>query len=64
MSSTRLIIAPTNQDYTIPGTFNADQIKGMYASTIPGIQNMVATSRVEGDVTILTFNNPTGTKGC
>lgn len=62
-SRTRIVVVPSNQDYTIPGVFTADQIKGMYAQQITGLSTMVVTTTVENDVQIHTFNNPTGNKG-
>lgn len=56
-------VQSTGQEYTIPGSFTAEQIAASYASSIAGIANMQASVREEGETRMITFSPRTGTKG-
>lgn len=56
-------VQSTGQEFDIPGDFTADQIVSSYSGNIPGLANMQAQVREEGDTRTITFSPRTGTKG-
>jgi hypothetical protein len=61
---TKVIIASTSTDYTLPGThWTAQQVANTFADSVPGINSMQSErTEADGDV-IYTFRPRTGTKG-
>ncbi len=60
-------VPTTDTQYSIPGDYTASQVQTMYASNIPGISNMTATTETatyaDGDERIITFQPRSGNKG-
>lgn len=60
---TRIVVTPTNQDFTIMGDYDEAFVRTNYAAELTGLANMDASVTVEGDTRVITFRNRTGTKG-
>lgn len=68
ITKTTFIVASTDTEYSIPGSWTAQMIKDSYASQVPGITNMTSEETTEdnGDGTstrVITFKPRTGSKG-
>ena len=63
MAQTIVTISTSNDDYTLPGTWEVQAVINSFSSTIPGIASMQADVNDEGDTRYITFRPRTGTKG-
>lgn len=67
VSTTEIVIVPTDSAYSVPGDWEPSAIVSSYASAIPGLASMQSSvtteTRATGTVKIVTFTNRTGTKG-
>jgi hypothetical protein len=62
--STKIIIANSGQEYSLPGThWTAVQVTSTFSDNVPGLSSMqVDRSEENGDV-VYTYRPRTGTKG-
>lgn len=63
-NTTKIIIANSGQEYTLPGThWTAQQVTATFADNVPGIASMTSDRSEENGDVVYTFRPRTGTKG-
>lgn len=62
--NTKVIIASTSQEYSLPGThWTAQQVASTFSDNVAGINSMTSERSEEAGDVIYTFRPRTGTKG-
>jgi hypothetical protein len=62
--NTKIIIANSGQEYTLPGThWTATQVSSTFSDNVPGINSMQSDRTEENGDVVYTFRPRTGTKG-
>lgn len=63
ITSTQVQISATGQTFNLPGAHTAEEVKRIYGSAVPVVNNMDAQVTESGEVRTITFVARTGTKG-